>query len=512
MKKLTAVLLAIALLCTLAVSALALTGTEKGTITVTGIEADADVNAYKIIDVNFAGGTVKGYTWDTAVADWMAAQTTATWKSYTVKEMAADAAAYANFCSALSSAISSGQVSLQAIPMTTAGTDPDNNSYSATVGMGQYLVIVTGVSQYVYQPCTINLVPTQDSSGAWTLADSGKAHTKRKAIDIKKTITDSDGTDARDEDTAGVGDTVYFEITIDVPVNPADTETLLTYTDYMSSGLTYTEGSYAAYGKTGTTVSDTAFDTTELTWTDSTEREGCNQTERSWSYSAIRDYDQIVIRYSAALNSGAVVGTPEPNTAKVTYDEFHKEDTVKVYTYGLKILKKDGDTASPLAGAWFVVQENKGTDAAPNWVDIGAGHGSTVTVDTAVHAEINAAYNGNYYWASGTDGKINVTGLDAGDYRFIEVKAPDGYSLLAAPVTFTITAAKDVNDKLTGAIVSDPDAGTVGYYDSEVDDYAKIILPETGGIGTALFTVIGSVTMLAAGLILFTNRKKIFGK
>jgi len=510
MKKFAAILLALVLLAGLTVSAFAIDSTGK--ITVTGIEAGADVKAYKFINVDFTGGTVRGYTWDAAVATWMKKQTAAAWSSYTVKEMAEDTTtAYANFCSALSSAISSGEVSLTAISMTTTTADPDNNDYSATVGMGQYLIIVTGVSEYIYQPCTINLIP-EEENGAWVLKPASKAHVKRTSIDIIKKITDSNGTNPRDEDTVGAGDTVYFEITIDVPVNPAYTTKSLTYTDYMSNGLTYTAGTYAAYGKTGGTVNSTAFDSTDITWSASTARSGYSQTERSWAYSDIKGFDQIVVKYSATLNSGAAVGTAVPNTAKVTWDEFHKEDTVKVYTYGLEILKRDGDTTSALAGAWFVVQENTGTAATPVWVDIGAGHGSTGVIDTSSETKIAAAYNNFNYWVSDTDGMINVTGLDEGSYRFIEVKAPADYNLLTEPVAFTITAEKDTAGLLTGKIADDPAADTIGCYDSTVDDYAKITLPETGGIGTALFTAIGSVTMLAAGLILFINRKKIFGK
>lgn len=100
---------------------------------------------------------------------------------------------------------------------------------------------------------------------------------------------------------------------------------------------------------------------------------------------------------------------------------------------------------------------------------------------------------------SSTNGTITVEGLDEGDYRLVETKAPDGYNKLSAPVEIKIGATTENNGQSV----------TVTGNTQEVINKAGSLLPETGGIGTVMFTIIGGVGILViAASFLLGNKKK----
>ena len=92
-----------------------------------------------------------------------------------------------------------------------------------------------------------------------------------------------------------------------------------------------------------------------------------------------------------------------------------------------------------------------------------------------------------------TNGTLKVTGLDEGNYEFKETKAPTGYSVNSENKAFTITAneEKEVTE----------DAG-------EFVNTKLSALPETGGIGTTIFTIVGCGIMIAAADLFFASRRK----
>ena len=92
-----------------------------------------------------------------------------------------------------------------------------------------------------------------------------------------------------------------------------------------------------------------------------------------------------------------------------------------------------------------------------------------------------------------TNGTLKVTGLDEGNYEFKETKAPTGYSVNSENKPFTITA----NEKQEVTV----DAG-------EFVNTKLSALPETGGIGTTIFTIVGCGIMIAAAGLFFASRRK----
>ena len=111
-------------------------------------------------------------------------------------------------------------------------------------------------------------------------------------------------------------------------------------------------------------------------------------------------------------------------------------------------------------------------------------------------------------------------GLDDGQYVLTETKTPDKYNTIA-PIEFTVTAGHavewngktrtDVLTSLTGDVTS----GEITFTPS--DDCAQLstdvvnksgsLLPETGGIGTTIFYIVGVVLVLGAGVLLVTKKR-----
>ena len=118
---------------------------------------------------------------------------------------------------------------------------------------------------------------------------------------------------------------------------------------------------------------------------------------------------------------------------------------------------------------------------------------------------------------SDADGKIVFKGLGAGTYTLTEVVTPSGYNT-ADPIAFTIviTVPQTVTDGTEEATysVTPTDAGvtlgeTSGVYEAKVVDLSGAVLPSTGGIGTIIFYVLGSLLVVGCGIVLISRRRML---
>ncbi len=143
----------------------------------------------------------------------------------------------------------------------------------------------------------------------------------------------------------------------------------------------------------------------------------------SFDYDKIKSYESIKVTYSAVLNKDAVTGADgNQNTAYLDYNNNPyqadswktKDDETTVYTYGIEVVKVDEKTKKPLAGAEFSISDG------------------TTAIQFSQDANTKVYYkdvNGSTTLTTGSDGKINVKGLDEGTYTLTETKAPGGYLL-----------------------------------------------------------------------------------
>ena len=239
----------------------------------------------------------------------------------------------------------------------------------------------------------------------------------------------------------------------------------------------------------------------------------------------------IIVEYSAILNQNAVVGLDgNPNTVTLTYSNrpdqsgsgdtnntgTTPEDKVIVFTYELDVTKEDGETHAGLQNAKFVLlnSENKVakvTDGGKfeEWVDPTTDGGGNITgPDTAI-------------LTSDTDGLFKVSGLDDGTYKLREIVAPAGYNLLTQDVEVIITATTKNGQDWTDGIASNALTAlavtangvtgtgntTTGIAAITIANNAGTTLPETGGIGTTIFYIIGSILFVGAAVVLVTKKR-----
>ena len=118
-------------------------------------------------------------------------------------------------------------------------------------------------------------------------------------------------------------------------------------------------------------------------------------------------------------------------------------------------------------------------------------------------------------------GIFSFENLDAGYYEIVETKCPDGYIKLTESPVFQVRYNKDsavpeillVNG--SGENAGQPIDGNISGL-VKVENAAIVVgntpgaaLPNTGGPGTRLFTILGSILILGAGVLLWRRRRLI---
>ena len=104
--------------------------------------------------------------------------------------------------------------------------------------------------------------------------------------------------------------------------------------------------------------------------------------------------------------------------------------------------------------------------------------------------------------ASGT-GKFNIVGLDAGTYTLLETTTPSGYNT-CEPITVIISATHTEKKEGTDATT---DLTNSKNMNNKVVNKKGSTLPSTGGMGTTIFYVVGSILVLGAAILLITKKR-----
>lgn len=211
----------------------------------------------------------------------------------------------------------------------------------------------------------------------------------------------------------------------------------------------------------------------------------------------------ITVTYTAHLNENAAVnGSAEnKNSVRLQYSNNPRPDgeywgttpksEVYVYTYQLNNTKRaEKEDGTPLPGAGFRLYSNEACHDEDE-IKLKMNDDGTYSRDFSTEGK-------GVEMISGQDGQFNVKGLDAGTYYLKETTPPSGYSACANK-EIVISATHNGNhveldsSKLSTTIINKKDGG--------------ITLPSTGGIGTTIFYVVGGGLMVAAIVLLVTKKR-----
>lgn len=298
---------------------------------------------------------------------------------------------------------------------------------------------------------------------------------KNETPTVEKEVTNAD------PDSAQVGDTVNYEITINA--KPGAENYVLH--DDMSDGLTLTQDSIVVKVGDTTLASPADYSIAYPTGTD-----GCDFeiTFTKKYLDSITTNTAITVTYSAVLNENAVTGTdPETNEAILNYGEKNDVTTTpaetKTYTYDFALTKTD-ENQQPLTGAEFSLYSQAEGGTAINLIKLADGSyrvakpGEKGTTTTIV---VNS------------EGKATVDGLAGKNYWLEETKAPNGYNMLTERKVVTF------NDTNTPA--------TDDFAAVTVENHAGTVLPSTGGMGTTALYTVGAALVIGAGVTLVVRRR-----
>lgn len=357
---------------------------------------------------------------------------------------------------------------------------------------GYYLIVDTTATTGEYDAKNLSFLKVNGAGEVTPTIKTDKPTLEKKVKDINdSTEVETDWQDSADYD---IGDEIPYKLTATMGDLSNYDHYYLNFHDTMTH-LTLVEGSVEV--KVGektlekdqyTVAWDAAKKTMDVAIMDVKAHEATNGTK-------------VTVTYKATLDADAVLGsTGNPNTADLEYSnnpnntgdgKTKPNDTGKtpedkniVFTYKVTV-NKVKENQQPLEGAEFELSK-KAKDGS--WISKGK--------------------------LTGTGDDQNVfewKGLDDGDYKIEETTTPSGYNTID-PIEFTITAEhEDKADdpkliSLSGGKLSTGDV-TTGAISATIVNKSGSTLPETGGIGTTVFYVIGGMLMAAAAVLLITKKR-----
>ena len=423
----------------------------------------------------------------------------------------------------------------------TFGTLNEGNNWTLdNVPAGYYLIVDTTETLPEYDTRSSYIVQVVDDV---TMAPKNSTSSFEKKV---KDINDSEDTGIEDnawQDSADhdIGDTVPYQIKASFTDLAEFDAYEVSFEDIMSKGLTYDENAvitmqYTVLKEDGTTATatkdvTTSFNGTETTYAgagaDDKYAGGTALTFTNGNIKALVASEgnlvsaNFTVDYTCTLNAEAVIGeTGNPNKARMIFDREPDSDGKGttpwdvniVFTFKTDVNKVDPEL-KPLAGAEFKLEKFIASETGSTTYKGVLGDWSTLTL------------------VKNTEGTVfSFTGLDDGYYRISETKAPDGYNAID-PIYFTVTAEHDVladDPKLTdlqatvvkddgtayteeeiadGMIATFTVTKSTGELDTDIVNKAGTLLPETGGIGTTIFYIVGGVLVLAAIVLLVTKKR-----
>ncbi|MBU5452124.1 SpaH/EbpB family LPXTG-anchored major pilin [Pseudoflavonifractor sp. MSJ-30] len=470
-RKLASLLLALVMVFALATTAFA-AGT--GSITVDNPIAGQNYTAYKIFDVVYNDGqTAYSYTIDSDNEWFSAVQAFATEANGLTLTQVNGSTTYNVTTTTAFSAPDFAVALKAAVTGKTEGItlNVDNGKATATgLDLGYYFV-------------------TSSTGALANLTTTNPSATIHDKNDMPFGKTD-------DKVSAEVGETVNYAITGKVPDYTGFTTYTYKVTDTMSEGLTFQKGVKVTVG--GADVTSACTITYDVD----------NNANKFTVSIPVKSYPigaEILVTYSALVNENAVAKISK-NSATLTYSNNPStgeetttnpvEETVYSSKIAIEKVEKlaDGATETPkkLEGAEFVLYKevtSEGSTATKQYYKWNDTDKKVEWVAEKDHADVKK---------TDVNGEASFDGLADGTYYLVETKAPAGYNQLDKPVKVEVHVGENA-----GAVTSDTQLTVT----TTVKNQAGTLLPSTGGMGTTIFYVLGTVLVLGAVVLLVTKKR-----
>ena len=375
-----------------------------------------------------------------------------------------------------------------------------SNGKPLTVPTGYYLIKDNGPVNdgEAYSLYVVQVV------GPTTISPKVGTTTSDKKVKDTNDSAANSTTDWQDSADYDIGDAVPFKLSATIAQDYANYTHgyKLTFHDKEGAGLSFNKNSVKVY--VGGTLITTGYEVVTDGLAD-----GCTFEVRFANLkdiASVKAGSVISVEYTSTLNNQAVIGsTGNKNTSHVTYtnnpndEQFGEggktpDDVVIVFTYKTIVNKvtknpnydpkvEGSEAYIPLKGAGFTLYKKNASGTE------------------AVGAELKGKDMTTFTWS----------GLDDGDYKLVETTTPSGYNTIP-DIEFTITATHDESsdnptlislsggDKFTGVI-------STGVVSANIENQSGAQLPSTGGIGTTIFYVLGSVLVIGAAVLLITKKR-----
>ena len=383
------------------------------------------------------------------------------------------------------------------------GTAATTLSFTSADTTGKNVTLNDAGIYYIYctkKPAKVTNVTNSLVALPYYSNNSWVTTTDQTTVNLASKVSTSPVTVTKTADKTNVGDndkTVTYTLTASTAGSLENKLTTYAITDTMDNALTLNESSVEVKLNTKTLTNGTDY-TVEKNYT---YNNGTSDVTATFAIvftdSMLNSADfynaetadaakTVTVTYTADLNANAATKFAQalPNTDGLYYGNnsgmnYEQGPTVNVFTYGVNVVKVDGNTNSPLGGAVFTVytKDKETQELKELTVD-----GKKVIATTGTDGKADFVL----------EGSTTAFCFDADLTYFVkETAAPAGYNINDSVFTVNINKENAVT-QVNGAAIPN----------------YKPVVPETGGMGTMMFTIGGAALIACAGVLFLIVRKK----